>query len=510
MIIGIPRESLPGETRVAATPQTVGQLIKLGYQVVVEAGAGAAASFADGAVSEAGATVGATEQVWAADVLLKVNAPNDEEIEALRDGATLISLISPALKPELVERLASRPITVLAMDAVPRISRAQSLHVLSSMANIAGYRAVIEAAHEFGRFFTGQVTAAGKVPPAKVLVAGAGVAGLAAIGAAGSLGAIVRATDPRPEVADQVKSLGGEYLSIESPEAEVSATGYAKEMDDDYKAREAQLYADQAEDVDIIITTALIPGKPAPRIITADMVASMKPGSVLVDMAAANGGNIEGTVKDKAVVTDNGVTIIGYTDLAGRLPSTASQLYGTKLVNMLKLLTPEKDGQLTLDWDDVVQRSVTVVRDGETTWPPPPVQVSAAPAVAAAAPAEAQTTKRHMTTGRRLGLTFTAAAVLFALIALSPSALQVHLTVFALAIVIGYYVIGNVHHALHTPLMSVTNAISGIIVVGALLQIGHADVVVTALATLAILLASINVFGGFAVTRRMLAMFSRS
>jgi NAD(P) transhydrogenase subunit alpha len=377
------------------------------------------------------------------------------------------------------------------------------------MANIAGYRAVIEAANKFGRFFTGQVTAAGKVPPAKVLIVGAGVAGLAAVGAAGSLGAIVRATDPRPEVADQIKSLGGEYLSIESPDAEVSATGYAKEMGDDYKAREAQLYAEQSKDVDIIVTTALIPGKPAPRIITADMVASMKSGSVIVDMAAANGGNVEGTVKDQAIVTDNGVTIIGYTDLAGRLPATASQLYGTNLVNLLKLLTPEKDGKLTLDWDDVVQRSVTVVRDGEITWPPPPVQVSAAP-VAATAPVEVKPAKEPMTIGRRLGVTFTAAAVLFALIALSPAALQVHLTVFALAIVIGYYVIGNVHHALHTPLMSVTNAISGIIVVGALLQIGHDDVAITALATLAILLASINVFGGFAVTRRMLAMFSRS
>ncbi len=514
MIIGIPRESLPGETRVAATPQTVGQLIKLGYQVVVESGAGAASSFSDAAFAEAGATVGSAEQVWSAAVVLKVNAPDDAEIAALRDGATLISLISPALKPELLDQLGTRPITVLAMDAVPRISRAQSLDVLSSMANIAGYRAVIEAANKFGRFFTGQVTAAGKVPPAKVLVVGAGVAGLAAIGAAGSLGAIVRATDPRPEVADQVKSLGGEYLSIESPEAEVSATGYAKEMDDDYKAREAQLYLEQAGDVDIIITTALIPGRPAPRIITADMVASMKPGSVVVDMAAANGGNVEGTVKDQAVVTDNGVTIIGYTDLAGRLPATASQLYGTNLVNLLKLLTPEKDGQLTLDWDDVVQRSVTVVRDGEITWPPPPVQVSAAPAVAATAPVEAKPVKKPMPTARRLGLTFTAAAVLFALIALSPAALQVHLTVFALAIVIGYYVIGNVHHALHTPLMSVTNAISGIIVVGALLQIGpgleSGNVVLTAVATLAILLASINVFGGFAVTRRMLAMFSRS
>jgi NAD(P) transhydrogenase subunit alpha len=509
MIIGIPRESLPGETRVAATPQTVGQLIKLGYEVVVEAGAGAASSFTDAAFTEAGAGVGSAEQVWAADVVLKVNAPDGTEIAALRDGATLISLISPALKPELVEQLATRPITVLAMDAVPRISRAQSLDVLSSMANIAGYRAVIEAANKFGRFFTGQVTAAGKVPPAKVLVVGAGVAGLSAIGAAGSLGAIVRATDPRPEVADQVKSLGGEYLSIESPEAEVSATGYAKEMDDDYKAREAQLYADQSKDVDIIVTTALIPGRPAPRIITADMVASMKSGSVIVDMAAANGGNVEGTVKDQAIVTDNGVTIIGYTDLAGRLPATASQLYGTNLVNLLKLLTPEKDGKLILDFEDVVQRSVTVVRDGEVTWPPPPVQVSAAP-VAATAPVEVGPVKKPMTTARRLGLTFAAAAVLFALIALSPAALQVHLTVFALAIVIGYYVIGNVHHALHTPLMSVTNAISGIIVVGALLQIGHGDVVITALATLAILLASINVFGGFAVTRRMLAMFSRS
>ncbi|MBU9762313.1 Re/Si-specific NAD(P)(+) transhydrogenase subunit alpha [Mycobacterium sp. TNTM28] len=508
MFIGIPRESSPGETRVAATPQTVGQIIKLGYTVVVESGAGAASSFADDAYVSAGAEIG---NPWDADVVLKVNAPSDDEIAALRDGATLVALISPALKPELVEKLAARKITVLAMDAVPRISRAQSLDVLSSMANIAGYRAVVEAAHSFGRFFTGQVTAAGKVPPAKVLVVGAGVAGLAAIGAAGSLGAIVRATDPRPEVADQVASLGGEYLSVANEQAEVSATGYAKEMDDDYKAREAALYAEQCKDVDIIVTTALIPGKPAPRIITAEMVASMKSGSVIVDMAAANGGNVEGTVKDEAIVTDNGVTIIGYTDLAGRLPAQASQLYGTNLVNLLKLLTPEKDGKVILDFDDVVQRSMTVVRDGETTWPPPPVQVSAAPAAqpVAAAPAVKEE-KQPMSTGRRLGITFAAAAAIFALIAISPAALQVHLTVFALAIVIGYYVIGNVHHALHTPLMSVTNAISGIIVVGALLQVGHGNAVVTAIATCAILLASINVFGGFAVTRRMLAMFSRS
>ncbi|MGV0592860.1 Re/Si-specific NAD(P)(+) transhydrogenase subunit alpha [Mycolicibacterium vulneris] len=508
MLIGIPRESLPGETRVAATPQTVGQIIKLGYEVVVESGAGAASSFSDAAYVEAGAEVGSP---WDADVVLKVNAPDDAEIGKLRDGTTLVSLISPALKPELVEKLSTRPITVLAMDAVPRISRAQSLDVLSSMANIAGYRAVVEAAHSFGRFFTGQVTAAGKVPPAKVLVVGAGVAGLAAIGAAGSLGAVVKATDPRPEVADQVASLGGEYVSVDPNAGEVSATGYAKEMGDDYKAREAELYAELAKDVDIIITTALIPGRPAPRIITADMVASMKPGSVIVDMAAANGGNVEGTVKDQAIVTDNGVTIIGYTDLAGRLPAQASQLYGTNLVNLLKLLTPDKDGKVVLDWDDVVQRSMTVVRDGETTWPPPPVQVSAAPAAQpAAATPVVKEEKKPMSTGRRLGVTFAAAAAIFALIAMSPAALQVHLTVFALAIVIGYYVIGNVHHALHTPLMSVTNAISGIIVVGALLQIGHGDIAITSLAFVAILLASINVFGGFAVTRRMLAMFSRS
>jgi len=511
MIIGIPRESQTGETRVAATPQTVGQLIKLGYHVVVESKAGDASSFTDSAYTEAGAEIGSREQALGADIVLKINAPADDEIAALRDGATLVSLISPALNPELVQKLSARPITVLAMDAVPRISRAQSMDVLSSMANIAGYRAVVEAAHAFGRFFTGQVTAAGKVPPAQVLVVGAGVAGLAAIGTAGSLGAIVRATDPRPEVADQVRSLGGEYIAIESPEAEVSATGYAKEMGDDYKAREAALYSQLAKEVDIIITTALIPGKPAPRIITAEMVAAMKPGSVIVDMAAANGGNVEGTVKDQTVVTDNGVTIIGYTDLAGRLPATASQLYGTNLVNLLKLLTPEKDGKLVLDFDDVVQRSITVVRDGEVTWPPPPVQVSAAPAAATTAtPAEVGPAKKPMSTARRLGLTFAAAALVFLLIALSPAALQVHLTVFALAIVIGYYVIGNVHHALHTPLMSVTNAISGIIVVGALLQVGHGNVAITALATAAILLASINVFGGFAVTRRMLAMFSRS
>ncbi len=506
MIIGVVRESNPGETRVAATPATVTQLIKLGYDVVVQPGAGQAANFTDEAFAEVGATLG---DPLGADIVFGVNAPSNEQLDGLKSGATLVSILSPMLKPELVEDLSRRPITALAMDAVPRISRAQSLDVLSSMANIAGYRAVIEAANVFGRFFTGQVTAAGKVPPAKVLVCGAGVAGLAAIGAAGSMGAIVYATDPRPEVADQVKSLGGEYLAVEAADVEVSATGYAKEMSDDYNTRAEALYRDTAKDVDIIITTALIPGRPAPRLITADMVASMKSGSVIVDMAASNGGNVEGTVAGEAVVTSNGVTIIGYTDLAGRLATQASQLYGTNLVNLMKLMTPEKDGQLVLDWDDVVQRGITVVRNGENAWPPPAVQVSAAPAAAAAVVAVSPV-KEPPPPSRRWTMIGVGALVLFLLVAAAPPALRVHLTVFALAIVIGYYVIGNVHHALHTPLMSVTNAISGIIVVGALLQIGHGDPVITVLSFIAILLASINVFGGFAVTRRMLSMFSRS
>jgi len=507
MQIGVVKEARPGETRVAATPATVVQLLKLGYEVVVESGAGIASSFADAAYVEAGATIG---NPLAADIVFGVNAPSTAQLDGLKQGATIVSLLSPALDPELVADLGHRPITALAMDAVPRISRAQSLDVLSSMANIAGYRAVVEAAHEFGRFFTGQVTAAGKVPPAKVLVVGAGVAGLAAIGAAGSLGAIVRATDPRPEVADQVRSLGGEYLSIEDENAEVSATGYAKEMGDDYKAREAELYAGQAADVDIIITTALIPGRPAPRIITADMVASMKSGSVIVDMAASNGGNVEGSVAGEKVTTANGVTIIGYTDLAGRLPAQASQLYGTNLVNLMKLMTPEKDGQLVVDFDDVVVRSMTVVREGESTWPPPPVQVSAAPAAAPAAAVEKAPEKEPMAASTKVGITLAGIAVFWLLNALAPTnELRTHFTVLMLAIVIGYYVIGKVAHALHTPLMSVTNAISGVVVVGALLQIPNDDTTVRVLSFAAILLASINVFGGFAVTRRMLSMFSK-
>ncbi|MEP6630625.1 MAG: Re/Si-specific NAD(P)(+) transhydrogenase subunit alpha [Lapillicoccus sp.] len=510
MRIGVPAESRPGETRVAATPKTVEQLRALGYAVTVQSGAGSRASFADAAYEQAGAVVADRDEVWSADVVLKINAPSDPELALLHDGAILAGLISPALDPDLVARLAARRITVLAMDAVPRISRAQSLDVLSSMANIAGYRAVIEAAHEFGSLFTGQVTAAGKVPPAKVLVVGAGVAGLAAIGTAGSLGAIVRAFDARPEVGEQVESMGAEFLRVERSEAELQASsdGYAKATSEDFERRAAELYAAQARDVDIIITTALIPGRPAPRLITAEMVATMRPGSVIVDMAAANGGNCELSVADELVVSPNGVKVIGYTDLPGRLPTQASQLFATNLVNLLKLLTPAKDGVPVLDFSDQVVRGMTVVRDGELTWPPPPVQVSATPAAAAPRPV---VVPKPPPDPRRRYAGMVVAALLFGLVAAySPASFLGHFTVFALACVVGFYVITNVHHALHTPLMSVTNAISGIIVIGALLQVGSGSAAVVVLAVVGILVASINVFGGFTVTRRMLKMFRRA
>ncbi len=510
MLIGVTRETKPGETRVAATPTTVRQLTGLGYDVVVEGGAGALSAFADQAYADAGARIGTAADAWGADVVFRVNGPSLAEVALPKDGAILVSTLAPALNPELVDALARRPLTALAMDAVPRISRAQSLDVLSSMANIAGYRAVVEAAHEFGRFFTGQVTAAGKVPPAKVLVAGAGVAGLAAIGAASSLGAIVRATDPRPEVADQVRSLGGEYLPVVVPEQqEVSSDGYAKPTSEAYDEAAAKLYADQAADVDIVITTALIPGRAAPRLLTAADVAAMKPGSVIVDMAAGMGGNVAGSVAGERVVTDHGVIILGYTDLSGRLPTQASQLYGTNLVNLMRLLTPAKDGQVVLDLDDVVQRGITVVRDGEKLWPPPPVQVSAAPAAAPAPAAVAKPEKAPTSPGARLALTLAGIAIFGLITAFAPGNLPEHLTVLMLSIVIGYYVIGKVAHALHTPLMSVTNAISGVVVVGALLQIRLGDHTIQVLAAVAVLVASINIFGGFAVTRRMLAMFSK-
>lgn len=505
--IGIVAER-PGETRVAATPDTVAKLRALGYEVAVERGAGAASSFPDATYAEQAATLVDRATAWGADVVLKVAAPADDEIALLHEGSILVALLSPALRPELLESLRAAGVTALAMDAVPRISRAQSLDVLSSMANISGYRAVVEAANEFGRFFTGQITAAGKVPPAKVLVAGVGVAGLAAIGTAASLGAIVRATDPRPEVADQVKSVGGEYLAVEVGEQMVSTDGYAKATSEAYDRRAAEIYSEQAAEVDIVITTAAIPGRAAPRLLTAADVASMKPGSVIVDLAAGSGGNVEGSVAGERVVTANGVVILGYTDLAGRLPGQASQLYSTNVLNLLKLLTPDKDGAVALDFEDVVQRSITVTRAGETTWPPPPVTVSAAPA-AASAPAPVAMPVKQPRPGLRTALVLLGIAALFAVCAFAPPPLPQHFLVLTLSVVVGFYVIGHVAHALHTPLMSVTNAISGIIVVGALVQLVSPSLLVQVLAAAAVLLASINIFGGFAVTRRMLAMFAQ-
>ncbi len=507
MRIGIPRESKSGETLVAATPATATQLMKLGYEVVIEAGAGGHADQPDSAYAAAGVTIADAATVWSSDVVAKINAPTDDEIAKMRRGAILISIMAPGREPELVEKLRAAGITAMALDAVPRISRAQALDVLSSMANVAGYRAVVEAAHAFGRQFTGQVTAAGKVPPARVFVVGAGVAGLAAIGAAGSMGAIVRAFDVRPEVAEQVKSMGAEFVFVDM-EQEVSATGYAKEMTEAQQQATAAMYDAEARAADIVITTALIPGRPAPRLLNAETVAGMKPGSVIVDMAAANGGNVEGTVSGEKTVTSNKVTIIGYTDLASRLAGQTSQLYGTNVVNLFKLLTPEKDGNVVLNFDDVVQRGMTVAKDGELLWPPPPVQVSAAPAAAAAAPVAKPEPKPK---NPKVALYRAAlGAILFGVMAAySPSQLLGHFTVFALAIFVGYYVISNVAHALHTPLMAETNAISGIILVGGILQIGNSNPLVTGLALVAVLVASINIFGGFLVTLRMLEMFRK-
>jgi len=510
MLIGVPRELLDNESRVAATPKTVQQILKLGFDVIVEHDAGFKASFEDQAFVAAGAKVGDAAQVWQADIIFKVNAPTDDEIALIKEGATLVSFIWPAQNPQLMEKLSAKKINVLAMDAVPRISRAQALDALSSMANIAGYRAVVEAAHEFGSFFTGQITAAGKVPPAKVLVIGAGVAGLAAIGAANSLGAIVRAFDSRPEVKEQVESMGASFLEIDFKEEGGSGDGYAKVMSEEFNRRALALYAEQAKEVDIIITTALIPGRPAPRLITKEMVESMKPGSVIVDLAAATGGNCELSKAGEVVVTDNQVKIIGYTDLPSRLPTQSSQLYGTNLVNLLKLLCKNKDGQIDINFDDVVLRGVTVIRDGEVTWPAPPIQVSAQPQQQAKAASSVKKEEEKPADPRKKYGIMAAVGVLFLwLTSIAPAAFLSHLTVFVLACVVGYYVVWNVSHALHTPLMAVTNAISGIIIVGALLQISQGNFFISVLAFIAILVASINIFGGFRVTQRMLSMFRK-
>src|SRR5687767_6813694 len=517
-LIGVPRESAAGEKRVATVPEVVEKLIKLGFRVAVESGAGDAANFSDDSYRAAGAAV--VDDVWAsAEILFKVRAPSTDELARMRQGATLVSFVWPAQNPQLMEALAARKATALAMDSVPRISRAQKLDALSSMANIAGYRAVIEAAHAFGRFFTGQITAAGKVPPAKVFVIGAGVAGLAAIGAASGLGAIVRANDTRPEVADQIKSLGGEYVGVEYQEEGTGTGGYAKVMSEGFQKAQREVFAKQAKEVDVIITTALIPGKPAPKLITVDMVRSMKPGSVIVDLAAEQGGNCELTVPGEAVVR-HGVTIIGYTDLPSRLAKQSSTLYAANLLRLTEELCKAKDGTINVNMDDEVIRGTTVIKEGAITWPPPPPKLSAAPPAKPAAkpPAVSHGSKGAPASGKATAIMLLVAAALFWFIgAYAPPAFLGHFTVFVLACFVGYMVIWNVTPALHTPLMSVTNAISSIIAIGALVQVappiaGSAErptLWIVGLAVVSIALVAINMFGGFAVTQRMLQMFRK-
>ncbi|MDM7855590.1 Re/Si-specific NAD(P)(+) transhydrogenase subunit alpha [Cellulomonas alba] len=512
--IGVPREH-DGQPLVAATPATVQRLVALGYGVAVESGAGTGSLASDEEYAAAGARVVDAATAWGSDVVVTVDAPDAEHVAALRPGAVLASMLTPAARPDLVDALAARGVTALALDAVPRISRAQSLDVLSTLSNVAGYRAVVEAAAEYGGMFGGQVTAAGKTPPATVFVIGAGVAGLAAIGAAASLGAQVRAFDVRPEVGEQIESMGATFVREPAAQQQVSADGYASPLTPEQLAAALDLYAAECARADVVVTTALVRGQ-APTTITAAAVAAMRPGSVVVDLAASGGGNCEATVPGERVVTDNGVVVLGWTDLAARLPRHTSQLFGTNVVNLLRLLTPGKDdGTLVLDLDDPVQRGMTVTKGGEVLWPPPPVTVSAAPpppvqAVAAPAPtaeelAEARARRRQrLTIGAALGAVLLTLAISFA-----PAAFLGHVTVFVLAVFVGYYVISNVTHALHTPLMAQTNAISGIILVGALLQIGSDDWRVSLLACVAAAIASINIFGGFLVANRMIRMFRR-
>ena len=513
MRIGVPKEPTPDQTLVAATPDTVKKLIKLGYQVLVEKGAGEKAAYLDEQYFQAGAEIVDTQEAWQADIVTVLDTPPTNYLDLVKPGALLIARMAPGRHPETVDALVERGITGFAMDTVPRISRAQSMDVLSSMSNVSGYRAVIEAAESFGRLFTGQVTAAGKIPPAKVYVIGVGVAGLAAIGTANSMGAQVSATDVRSETAEQAESVGATFVPIPIAQ-EKSDDGYAKEMSADQADAATKLYTEQAAANDIVITTANIPGRRSPLLITKEAVAGMAPGSVIVDMAAAGGGNCELTRPGEKIVTENGVTIIGYTDLAGRLPGQSSQLYGQNIVNLFKLITPEKDGKYVLDMEDEVVRGITVAKGGENMFPPPAIKVHAAPApqktesVADAAEAarkkaeEAASQKRKRFFWAALGIVLG-----LALIAATPKPLIPYYFILMLAIVVGFYVITSVTHSLHTPLMSETNAISGIILVGAILQVGSANPVVSALSFLAILVASINIFGGFSVTHRMLAMF---
>jgi NAD(P) transhydrogenase subunit alpha len=525
--IGVPRESAAGEKRVATVPDVVAKLIKLGFAVSVESGAGAAANFDDDSYRAAGAEVvgGAAELLGGVDIVFKVRPPTAAEVAMMREGAMLIGFVWPAQNPELMQLLAARRLTVLAIDALPRqLSRAQKMDALTSMAGVSGYRAVVEAANAFGRFFNGQVTAAGKIPPAKVFIAGAGVAGLAAIGTAANLGAIVRANDTRAEVADQVTSLGGEFVKVDYEEEGSGGGGYAKVMSEGFQAAQREMYAREAKEADIIITTALIPGKPAPRLITAEMVRTMRPGSVIVDMAAEQGGNCELTVPGEAVVR-HGVTIVGYTDLVSRLAKQSSTLYSNNLLRLTEELCKTKDGTVNVNFEDDAIRGLTVVKDGEITWPAPPPKLPAAPpkpkaAVAAPAPKGHGHGSVEPMAGSTLATVFGIGALLFVLVGLyAPASFLAHFTVFVLACFVGYMVVWNVTPSLHTPLMSVTNAISSIIAIGALVQIappldaaGAADrqnALILGLAVVALVLTAVNMFGGFAVTRRMLAMFRK-
>ena len=522
-VIGVPRETYAGEKRVATVPEVVEKLIKLGFKVAVQSGAGDAANCGDDAYRAAGAGIAdSAAKLWAeSDIVFKVGVPTAEEVGLMHGGQTLITFIWPTQNPELMQQLAARKVTVLAIDSLPRmLSRAQKMDALTSQAGVAGYRAVIEAANAFGSFFNGQITAAGKVPPAKVFIAGAGVAGLAAIGTAAGLGAIVRANDTRAEVADQVVSLGGEFVKVDYEEEGSGGGGYAKVMSEGFQQAQREMYAKQAREVDVIITTALIPGKPAPRLITAEMVRSMKPGSVIVDMAAERGGNCELTEPGQVVVK-HGVTIVGYTDLASRLAKQSSTLYSTNLFRLTEELCKTKDGVINVNMDDDAIRGLTVIKEGSITWPPPPLKLPAPPAAKPAAmPSKAP---KHgeasaPASGTSTAITFLVAAALFWFIgAFAPPAFLGHFTVFVLAVFVGYMVVWNVTPALHTPLMSVTNAISSIIAIGALAQVAppitatgdRPEGWILGLAVAGIALTCVNMFGGFAVTQRMLEMFRK-
>ena len=522
MIIGVPRERMEGENRVALTPSIVAKMEKLGHSLLVEKGAGERAGLTDAAYVEAGATLAKSgKELWSkADVIAKVRPPEGDELDQLAPTQTLISFFYPAQNEALLEQAKATGGTVIAMDMVPRISRAQKMDALSSMANVAGYRAVIEAGNNFGRFFTGQVTAAGKIPPAKVMVIGAGVAGLAAIGTAQSLGAIVRAFDVRPEVAEQIESMGAEFLFLDFEDSQDGAStgGYAAPSSPEFREKQLALFREQAPEIDIVITTALIPGRDAPKLWLEDMVKAMKPGSVVVDLAAERGGNCDLTVPDEKIVTDNGVTIIGYSDFPSRMATQSSTLYANNIVNFLTDLTPEKDGVIHHDMEDDVIRGATVTHQGEITFPPPPPKIQAIAAkTAPAAPEKTEEERRaeEAAAARRaglqqVGLIGIGSVALLALGLVAPPSFLQHFVVFVLACFVGFQVIWNVSHALHTPLMAVTNAISGIIILGALLQIGTGNWLVWVLASISVLIATINIVGGFMVTRRMLAMFQKS